>query len=339
MNPDPGGNDCDPGKVYTQQAAQIPFIVPSAGVITAWATRANGNAGQQAALKTLRQTGSAPGGEFSYSIQGSSALQALTPNAVNRFATRIAVQAGDKLGYFFPSGPSQACRYTDGSGSDDTRGGPSSGQPGSSFNSVNDDFSSTKFMNLEATIEVDADGDGFGDETQDRCLGSGGPSGGCPAGTNPTGPGGGTDTTKPALRGLSFSRTVFKAAGSGGAFTSQKGRKRRRSRAPTGTKVSFRLTEAASVRFTVQRKTSGRRVRSKCRAKTRKNAKRRKCTRWKNVRGSFTVPAKAGKTSFTFRGRIGGRKLRTGSYRLSATAKDPARNASLPKRKGFRIVR
>ena len=146
------------------------------------------------------------------------------------------------------------------------------------------------------------------------------------------------DKTKPALRGLSFSRTVFKAAGSGSAFTSQKGKKRR-SRAPTGTKVSFRLTEAASVRFTVQRKTSGRRVRSKCRAKTRKNAKRRKCTRWKNVRGSFTVPSKAGRNSFTFRGRIGGRKLRTGSYRLSATAKDPAKNASLPKRKGFRIVR
>jgi hypothetical protein len=39
------------------------------------------------------------------------------------------------------------------------------------------------------------------------------------------------------------------------------------------------------------------------------------------------------------RNRIGGHKLSRGSYRLSGVATDPAKNASVPKRKGYRIVR
>ena len=149
-------------------------------------------------------------------------------------------------------------------------------------------------------------------------------------------PHGVADTTKPALGSLSFSATTFKAASSGGAFSAQKKRKKS---APTGTQVSFNLSEASAVKFTVQRKTSGRRVSRKCKTRTRKNHRKPKCTLWKNVAGSFTVPGKAGKNTFTFRGRIGGRKLRTGSYRLKGTATDPARNASVPKQKAFKIVK
>ena len=38
---------------------------------------------------------------------------------------------------------------------------------------------------LQADIEFDGDGDGFGDETQDQCPGVGGPSNGCPATAEP----------------------------------------------------------------------------------------------------------------------------------------------------------
>ena len=55
--------------------------------------------------------------------------------------------------------------------------------------------------------------------------------------------------------------------------------------------------------------------------------------------GSFTVPGKAGKNTITFRGRVGGRKLRTGSYRMTGTATDPAKNASTPAKATFRIVK
>lgn len=67
--------------------------------------------------------------------------------------------------------------------------------------------------------------------------------------------------------------------------------------------------------------------------------KKKRCTRWVAVKGSFTVAGNAGANSFTFRGRIGGKKLKPGAYRLSAQATDPAKNTSLPKRKKFKIVR
>ena len=48
---------------------------------------------------------------------------------------------------------------------------------------------------------------------------------------------------------------------------------------------------------------------------------------------------KAGKNTITFRGRIGGRKLRTGKYRLTGKATDAAKNASSPAQATFRIVK
>jgi hypothetical protein len=140
------------------------------------------------------------------------------------------------------------------------------------------------------------------------------------------------DKTKPSLSGLSFSTTTFRAAKSG-ASTSRK------KKAPTGTKVSFTLSEFSAVKFTVERKTKGRKVGRRCKAQTKSNKKKRACTRWVKVPGSFTVAGKAGKTRFTFRGRMGGRSLKPGSYRLDGQATDPSKNASVVKRKGFKIVK
>ena len=47
---------------------------------------------------------------------------------------------------------------------------------------------------MQAQIERDADRDGFGDETQDRCKNQAGAAGGC-------------DRVKPRLRGLTAKRT------------------------------------------------------------------------------------------------------------------------------------
>lgn len=164
-------------------------------------------------------------------------------------------------------------------------------------------------------------------------TGGGSTGGGPDAGSGSAAP----DRTKPALGGLSFSASAFRSAKSGAAFSSQKGR--RRSSAPIGTKVSFNLSEGGAIRFAVQRKTSGRRVSGKCRSRTRKNRARPKCTLWKGVRGSFTVPGRAGKNTFTYRGRMGGKSLGRGQYRLSGQATDTAGNRSAIKRKAFRIVR
>jgi hypothetical protein len=186
--------------------------------------------------------------------------------------------------------------------------------------------------NIQAKLEPDADGDGYGDETQDACPTNAGTQGSCSPPPPPP-PDTTIDKTKPTLGSFSLSVSVFKAAKSGPAFSSKQ------SRAPTGSRVSYKLSEASSVKFTVQRKTRGRRVHGKCKAPTHSNRKKPKCTRWKRVKGSFTVAGKAGKNTFKFRGRIGGKALKPGRYRLSGQATDPSKNKSVPKNKGFRIVK
>jgi plastocyanin len=138
------------------------------------------------------------------------------------------------------------------------------------------------------------------------------------------------DTTSPALRALDLSATVFRAARSGPSTSATR---------PIGTKVTYSLSEPGKVRFSVDRKSRGRKVGTRCRAQTRANRNRRACTRWVKVKGSFTVTGKAGKNSFKFRGRIGGTSLKPGSYRLNGQAADAANNRSAVKRNGFKIVR
>jgi len=133
-----------------------------------------------------------------------------------------------------------------------------------------------------------------------------------PAGGNTIRPPTARDTTRPSLGPLRLSSRRFKAARSGPPV----------SKARAGTKVGFALSERSSVRFTVQRQ-----------------AKRRKAPkRWVTVKGSFTFAGTAGANSLRFRGRIGGKRLKAGSYRLSAQATDPANNTSLPQRKTFKIA-
>ena len=67
--------------------------------------------------------------------------------------------------------------------------------------------------------------------------------------------------------------------------------------------------------------------------------KRRKCGATVTVTGSFSVNATAGTNTFRFRGRIGGRKLRPGRYRLTGKATDRAGNVSSVPARSFRIVR
>jgi hypothetical protein len=158
----------------------------------------------------------------------------------------------------------------------------------------------------------------------------GGPGGGSPSPTTPAV----EDVTKPALGALGLSSATFRAAKSGASISAK-----RKSKAKVGTEVTYRLSELATVAFTVERKTTGRRASGKCRATTRKNARNTKCTRYVKVPGSFNIDGKAGENTFTFRGRMGGKSLKPASYRLKGTATDPARNASAPKQKAFKIVK
>lgn len=152
--------------------------------------------------------------------------------------------------------------------------------------------------------------------------GSGG-GGGSGAGGGTSGGGGGlADATRPLLRDLAMSRASFSAANTGPGFI-----------AAVGTRVSYRLSEAASTRFTVERATRGRRRGRRCV----KGRRGRRCTRYVRLRGSFTQTGTAGLNSFRFMGRLRGRALRRGKYRLVAVATDAAGNRSAPVRRAFRI--
>lgn len=116
---------------------------------------------------------------------------------------------------------------------------------------------------------------------------------------------------RPAVTGLAVSPTTFHARRSGPAVGSVA--------RITGTRVSYALSRAARVRFTVQRSRAGRRAAGRCVRATPANRGRPSCARPIRVHGAFSRNRAAGADRFTFTGRLGGRTLGSGSYRLVAT--------------------
>jgi hypothetical protein len=86
-----------------------------------------------------------------------------------------------------------------------------------------------------------------------------------------------------------------------------------------GTNVSFTLNIAAPVKFTVDHSASGRKVNGKCVKPAKKNAKAKRCTRHLALKGSFTRNGSAAVNKFHWNGRLKGKALKPGSYRLIAT--------------------
>jgi hypothetical protein len=100
--------------------------------------------------------------------------------------------------------------------------------------------------------------------------------------------------------------------------------------------VRFRLSEAATVKFNVERARKGRRKGARC--LTRRKTGRR-CTRYVRVSGSFTRAGRAGANNFHFNARINSRRLTRSGYRLVASPRDAAGNRGGASRARFRVVR
>ena len=118
----------------------------------------------------------------------------------------------------------------------------------------------------------------------------------------------GPDSIRPVLSVPALSRSVFRAASRGQSVIA----------VAVGTQVRYKLSEVATANFRVQRLKSGRYV---------------------TLRGGFTHAGKVGANSFRFTGRLAGRKLAPGRYRLVQVAVDAAGNRSATKRVRFQIVR
>ncbi len=137
------------------------------------------------------------------------------------------------------------------------------------------------------------------------------------------------DLLAPTVSTLGVSPASFKAANLGGSVFA----------ARVGARVSYRLSEPATTTFTVHRALRGRRSGRRCVAPKPSNRSKRACTRYRSLPGSFTRKAVAGIDHFGFSGRLGGKALPPGRYRLVALARDAAGNRSKPAASTFKITR
>lgn len=162
--------------VAVQDATAGPplYSVPAGGgVITSW-MHLSPAAGQTLQLKLVRRTGAS-----TYLVIGQSAVQILAAGS-NTFPARISVQAGDLLALYTPSGT--ACAFSTGAPGDVVKTAGTSGSDpapvGATLPAPNS-VPSTRLA-IAANLEADADGDQFGDETQDGCPTNASAQGACP---------------------------------------------------------------------------------------------------------------------------------------------------------------
>jgi hypothetical protein len=115
------------------------------------------------------------------------------------------------------------------------------------------------------------------------------------------------DKIAPVVRGLALAPTTFTPFPDTSSIAARR-----------GTRVSYRLSETAKLRFTVQRRVKG---------------------RYRAVKGSFRHKSKKGVNRFHFTGFIRRRALRAGAYRLVGVPVDAAKNKGRAVRARFRIRR
>lgn len=104
-----------------------------------------------------------------------------------------------------------------------------------------------------------------------------------------------------------------------------------------GTKISYWLSERATMTFTVEQAFLGREQNGRCTADGASRHRLPRCIRYVLLHGSFKHNGTARQNSFRFTGRFGNATLKPGNYRLIAIARDPAGNLSTPTRVSFAI--
>ncbi len=175
------------------------YAVPADGVITSWSFRAAASPPQ---LKFMVAR-PAPGTPNAFTISGKSALKTPAANTLNKYPIRILVEGGDVIGMH--AATDGACgRVAAGYDYHSIVGDQALGTtstytplPGAQFG-------------IAARLEADADGDGFGDESQDQCATDASTQGPCPDTDGPDTDPPQTAITKGTLGKTDRSRVKFK---------------------------------------------------------------------------------------------------------------------------------
>jgi hypothetical protein len=166
---------------YTWVVTSSPGVVhaaPSDGVITSWSHQAGSTVGGTLKLKVLRPTGG-----NSYAAIGEDGPRAPAAGVLNTWPTRVPVRQGDKIGLVGIG--ALPCRSGVVDWSLRAVGGDLAVGSAATF-----DGSSDRMLDLSAVLEADADGDGYGDTTQDLCPTDPTTQGQCRTAEPPTPPSG-----------------------------------------------------------------------------------------------------------------------------------------------------
>jgi hypothetical protein len=200
--------------LQAQVASGPTYTIPAGGgVITSWSVQASAETGDVMKLRVFHPTGT----PNQYTVVAESVPQALVPNSLNTFATRITVNANDVIGTDVVAGSTPPCVINSSNGADviAQNSGPDPALGGTAmFTQV-----AALLVNVSAQLEPDADHDGYGDETQDGCPNNASTRGPCPTPVTP-GAAPPVDKTPPSLTisGLPRSITLKKLLSSGLRF-------------------------------------------------------------------------------------------------------------------------
>ncbi len=126
-----------------------------------------------------------------------------------------------------------------------------------------------------------------------------------PHGANP--PGADGPAAAPAITRLKLTPSRFAAARSGASIAKKR-------KAPVGTSLSYTIDQASITTVTIARVRPGTTKGAKC-VKRKKGAKGKACSRLTTV-GKLSHADAAGAITFRFTGRLKGKALRVGTYRL-----------------------
>jgi hypothetical protein len=174
---------CDVDATYVQEAVSsgsAGYQAPVSGVITSWST-AGGSTATQLMLEVLRPNPGA--GSFHYIPKQKDVLRDVVANQLNTYSgIHLPIAAGDYIGLYVPPAGANCLSFTAGSGESYHH---VTGDPPLDVDAFFNNLQSSGLINASALIEPDADGDGFGDETQDGCPSSPAAQGACPTSAPP----------------------------------------------------------------------------------------------------------------------------------------------------------
>ena len=136
------------------------------------------------------------------------------------------------------------------------------------------------------------------------------------------------DHTPAALRFLRIAPRSFASAQRGASLA-----------AAVGATVRYRLSEPAVASFSVQAARLGRRYADRCVAVRHPVARQNRCRLWVTLPGTFTRRTGGGHQRVRFTGRLAGRRLTPGRYRLVASTTDLSGNVGDTTRAAFTIAR